>query len=183
MAELNFEATPESVLAYIYAVLHCGIYRAKYLEFLKSDFPAIPFCKNSQTFFAYAALGQKLIDLHLLKNLPNDPNLKVNFVEGLGEFMIAKITPPSATSNLLILQTSQNQIIEFSGVDKTTYDLEIGSYKPIDKWLKYRINDQVLLDLEDISHLKNMIISLKNTAALMAEIKGLNAGYTKSNST
>ena len=91
--------------------------------------------------------------------------------------MIAKITPPSVTSNLLILQTSQNQIIEFSGVDKTTYDLEIGSYKPIDKWLKYRINDQVLLDLEDISHLKNMIISLKNTAALMAEIKGLNAGY------
>ena len=177
LAELNFATTPESVLAYIYAVLHCGIYRAKYLEFLKSDFPAIPFCKNSQTFFTYAALGQKLIDLHLLKNLPNDPNLKVNFVEGLGEFVIAKITPPSVTSNLLILQTTQNQIIEFSGVDKTTYDLEIGSYKPIDKWLKYRINDQVFLDLEDISHLKNMIISLKNTAALMAEIKGLNAGY------
>ncbi|EAL2081791.1 DNA methyltransferase, partial [Campylobacter jejuni] len=42
--------SPEDILGYIYAVLFHKIYREKYLDFLKIDFPKIPFTKDKNTF-------------------------------------------------------------------------------------------------------------------------------------
>src|SRR5690606_25641264 len=42
---------PEDILDYIYAVLHSPAYRDKYKEFLKIDFPRIPYPTSSKTFF------------------------------------------------------------------------------------------------------------------------------------
>ncbi|EIZ3738814.1 N-6 DNA methylase, partial [Campylobacter jejuni] len=41
--------SPEDILGYIYAVLFHKIYREKYLDFLKIDFPKIPFTKDKNT--------------------------------------------------------------------------------------------------------------------------------------
>ncbi|MDR1554237.1 MAG: N-6 DNA methylase, partial [Prevotellaceae bacterium] len=65
--KLTFNPAPEEILAYIYGVLHSKRYREKYVEFLKTDFPAVPMTTHKETFDKYATLGQKLIDLHLLK--------------------------------------------------------------------------------------------------------------------
>jgi len=80
-SQLNFASkpSPEHIMAYIYAILHCPLYRQKYLEFLKTDFPAIAFTQNEKIFYDYQNLGQKLIDFHLLKNLPDDREIKVSF--------------------------------------------------------------------------------------------------------
>jgi len=51
--------TPEEIFYYIYAVLYSNIYRAKYAEFLKTDFPRIPFTKNYKFFNGMGELGQK----------------------------------------------------------------------------------------------------------------------------
>ena len=40
-------------MGYIYAVLHSPNYREKYLEFLKIDFPRIPFVDDEKTFENY----------------------------------------------------------------------------------------------------------------------------------
>lgn len=42
--------SPEDILGYIYAVLFHKIYREKYLDFLKIDFPKIPFVENKKNF-------------------------------------------------------------------------------------------------------------------------------------
>ena len=163
-------------MAYIYAVLHCPIYRTRYLEFLKSDFPKIPFAKNQEIFEQYSKLGQELIDFHLLK-ITDDKEIKVSFDDDLRDFVIAKITPPNHTNKDLTLQTVDKKIITFENIGKEIYDFEIGSYRPIDKWLKYRIKDQVSLGFDDIFHIKKMIISIKNTILIMKKIEQLNAKY------
>lgn len=42
--------SPENILGYIYAVLFHKNYREKYLDFLKIDFPKIPFVENKKNF-------------------------------------------------------------------------------------------------------------------------------------
>jgi len=162
---LDFKPSPEKILAYIYAVLHSPDYRKKYIEFLKTDFPAVPFVKDKATFEKYAKLGQKLIDLHLLKNLPNDKEIKASNIPQTN-FTIESI---HHNNDELFLHTTQKQNISFSGVTSQIYDFEIGSYKPIEKWLKYRIKDEVSLCAEDLKHLKEMIIAVKGTLEVMGE--------------
>ena len=59
---------PEEILDYIYAVLHSPAYREKYKEFLKIDFPRVPYPKDKKTFKALVALGTELRLLHLLES-------------------------------------------------------------------------------------------------------------------
>ncbi|EDP7384835.1 N-6 DNA methylase, partial [Campylobacter jejuni] len=67
--------SPEDILGYIYAVLFHKIYREKYLDFFKIDFPKIPFTKDKNTFKNLSKLGLKLVNLHLLKNDELDFNV------------------------------------------------------------------------------------------------------------
>lgn len=55
---------PEQVFFYIYAVLYSNTYRTKYAEFLKSDFPRIPFTGKYKLFAKIAAYGEQLAKLH-----------------------------------------------------------------------------------------------------------------------
>lgn len=167
---LSFKPSPEDIMAYIYGVMHSLTYRAKYIEFLKIDFPAIPFLKDKDIFYTYAKSGQKLIDLHLLKSDLTDKEIKVNFDDKLKDFIIEKIEAPKVDKSELILKTIDGKVISVKGLSKKIYDFEIGSYKPIDKWIKYRIKDKVELGLGDLKHIKDMVISIKKTIEIMGEI-------------
>lgn len=59
--------SPETILGYIYAVLHHKDYKEKYLDFLKIDFPKIPFVKSKEKFLELSKLGLKLINVHLMR--------------------------------------------------------------------------------------------------------------------
>ena len=52
------KTTPENIFDYIYAVLHSPTYREKYKEFLKIDFPRVPYPKNKKQFEILVALGK-----------------------------------------------------------------------------------------------------------------------------
>ena len=58
--------TPEAILGYIYAVLFHKDYRQKYLDFLKIDFPKIPFVESKEKFIKLSKLGLELMSLHLM---------------------------------------------------------------------------------------------------------------------
>jgi len=60
--------TPETIFHYCYAVLYAPTYREKYADFLRADFPRIPFPADSKLFSKLAALGERLVGLHLLKS-------------------------------------------------------------------------------------------------------------------
>lgn len=56
------------LLDYIYAVLHSPTYRETYKEFLKIDFPRVPYPKDSNIFGNWFNLGGELRQIHLLES-------------------------------------------------------------------------------------------------------------------
>lgn len=178
--KLSFQPTPEELLSYIYAVLHSSVYRTKYIEFLKTDFPAIPMTQNQEIFEKYAKEGQKLIDVHLMNKIVDDKSIKVSFDGTVSNFVITNIIEPSATESVLSLITADNKNIKFEGVTQEIYNFEIGSYRPIDKWLKYRKQDHVILNIiNDVMHIKNMALAIKETIKIMAIISSYGEDYLK----
>ena len=59
---------PIDILDYIYAVLHSPTYREKYKEFLKIDFPRVPYPKDKDTFWQLVKLGGEIRQIHLLES-------------------------------------------------------------------------------------------------------------------
>jgi predicted helicase len=69
LAECYGEApSPEAILGYVYAVLYSRPYRDHFREFLRRDFPRIPFPRCREVFDQAAELGTELIGLHLLED-------------------------------------------------------------------------------------------------------------------
>jgi predicted helicase len=65
---LSKSAIAEAPLQYAYAVFHSPLYRSRYGEFLKSDFPRLPLPGRTDLFRDLARLGGELIALHLLES-------------------------------------------------------------------------------------------------------------------
>jgi predicted helicase len=180
LASLYWSPEPEDVLAYIYAVLHSNFYRKKYIAFLKIGFPAIPMTKNQSVFDKYAALGKILVNLHLLKNLPPDTSIKVSLGDVKGDFHIEKLEFDGSKIYLSVSsanKTSHGGLITFEGIASAVFNFEIGSRKPIDLWIKSRIKDKVALTIDDLQHIKNVVLAIKQTIAVMEKIELLGEEY------
>jgi predicted helicase len=57
---------PEDIFAYIYAVLYSPAYRARYVEFLKIDFPRVPLVSDGSLFRDLVEKGSNLIAVHIM---------------------------------------------------------------------------------------------------------------------
>lgn len=153
------ETTPEEILAYIYAVLHSPSYRERYKEFLKVDFPRIPLPKTAKEFNRLTAIGQQLIDLHLMNNtqswkctttFPEVGSQQVDFQEWKdGQVWI-------------------NDKQYFGNVPESVWEFYIGGYQPAQKWLKDRKGRT--LSFDEIKHYLHIIHALEETERLMKEI-------------
>ncbi len=120
--------TPEEVLAYIYAVLHSENYREKYAEFLKINFPNIPFVKDYKEFKELVVLGEELINIHLMKTVQKRNIAKFETSgSDLVEFIKYK------DEKLFI---NKNQF--FDNICAEIWDFSIGGYQVLDKWLRSR---------------------------------------------
>jgi len=82
-------AKPEKIFYYIYAVLYSNTYRIKYADFLKIDFPRIPFTKDYKLFSKMAEFGKNLVDLHLLKSIEIDQPIAK--FQGKGDERVEKL--------------------------------------------------------------------------------------------
>ncbi len=182
LKKLDFAPSPEEIMAYIYAVLHAPIYREKYLEFLKSDYPSVPMTINREVFTQYAQLGQELIALHLLQPEKIQANSIFCKINAKGkEFTITKIHEPTGNdagiNDILSLDCGKDENISFTGITKDIYNFEIGSYRPIDKWLKYRIKDKYALNHDDLNHIKLMASAISQTIIIMGKLNDLGELY------
>jgi hypothetical protein len=152
----------------------------------------VPITTDKSIFEKYAKQGQKLIDLHLLKKdalhvaegsrvgARNDGIIPIKVNGDIEEnFIIDKIDKIVYENEILYLHTTDNKKITFEGITEEIYNFEIGSYKPIDKWLKYRKKDSVLLTSKDLQHIKEMAIAIKETINIMGEIEELDENYLK----
>ena len=64
----NNEIKEEDIFYYTYGILNTPLYRELFSDFLKTDFPHVPFPKNLQSFENMARLGKKLGELHIMKS-------------------------------------------------------------------------------------------------------------------
>ena len=74
LADAQERVPPEDIFDYIYGVLHSPAYRAKFKEFLKSDFPRIPYPKDAAEFARFRDAGRALRETHLMRDAaPREP--------------------------------------------------------------------------------------------------------------
>lgn len=155
----NSSFAPVDILDYIYAVLHSPAYRAKYGEFLKTDFPRIPYPSGEKEFRRLAALGGELRQLHLPQN-PASAELITEYPQS-GDNVVRK--PQYKDGRVYISETQY-----FGKVPLSAWEFYIGGYQPAQKWLKDRKGR--MLGYDDQQHYQRIIACLMETARLMEEI-------------
>lgn len=153
--------TPEDIFDYIYAVLHSPNYREKYKEFLKIDFPRVPYPQNTESFKELVVLGGELRALHLLES----PKLKdfVTTFPASGSDTVEAKYPKYKDGNVYINDTQY-----FGGVPEIAWNFYIGGYQPAQKWLKDRRSRK--LSNTDIEHYQKIIVALAETGRIMGGI-------------
>ena len=173
------EATPEDIFDYIYGVLHSPSYRVKYKEFLKVDFPRIPYPKDLSEFEHFRSFGNQLRELHLMHSVPD---LHVTFPES-GSMLVEKADfslsgapcvsaadplslAPESDSGIGIVRINATQY--FANVPREAWEFYIGGYQPAQKWLKDRKGRT--LSFDDIKHYCKIISVLIETKAIMEKI-------------
>ncbi|RJT24258.1 DNA methyltransferase [Chakrabartia godavariana] len=156
------DARPDEVKVfdYIYGVLHSPAYRETYAEFLKIDFPRVPFPRDPETFKAVSEKGEALRRLHLMEDAAiGDTPFPF---EGDGDSVVDK---PNLENGKVWINATQG----FAGVSQTAWDFHIGGYQPAQKWLKDRKGRA--LGWDDIRHYQKIIKILGETHRLMGEIE------------
>jgi predicted helicase len=151
--------SPLDILDYIYAVLHSPTYREKYKEFLKIDFPCVPYPKDAAAFWQLVKLGGAIRQIHLLQSPVVEKYITQYPIDGNNE--VKKIIYKEG--NVFINDTQY-----FANVPPTAWNFYIGGYQPAQKWLKDRKERK--LEFDDILHYQKIIVALTETDRLMKEI-------------
>ncbi len=159
---------PIDLLDYIYAVLHSPTYREKYKEFLKIDFPRVPYPKDVTTFWNLVKLGGQIRQIHLLES-PTVENYITQYPIN-GDNVVSKVkyekNSPTFQGRVYINDTQY-----FDNVPEIAWNFYIGGYQPAQKWLKDRKDRK--LEFDDILHYQKIIVALSETDRLMREIDAL----------
>jgi predicted helicase len=163
------EPTPEALFHYIYAVLYAPAYRAKYAEFLKADFPRIPFPAEAKLYRKLVALGEKLVALHLLKS-PDLDSPACRF-EGEGDGFVGKDKTPGLRYDAGEQRVYINAKQHFAPVSEAVWAYQVGGYQVCEKWLKDRRGHR--LELDDIRTYCRIVTALARTLALQEQIDAL----------
>lgn len=153
--------TPDEVAVfdYIYGVLHCPAYRETYAEFLKTDFPRIPWPATPDEFWDISAKGTALRKLHLMEpaSIGDTP---YPFM-GEGDSVVDK---PHFKDGKAWINATQY----FDHAPEVSWGFHIGGYQPAQKWLKDRKG--CALSFEDVKHYQRILKILSETDRIMGEI-------------
>ncbi len=192
---------PEDILQYVYAVLHSPTYRERYAEFLKIDFPRVPFTGELKLFRALCKKGADLVALHLMEDdyaaaswmanggsaasplrhaLPTYPIRGSNAVGPVFYLPPGSSTPgqtqPTAEGRVYISRDRPGRPGQyFDGVPQEVWEFYVGGYQVCEKWLKDRKGRT--LSLEERTHYPRVVAALRETIRLMQEIDDAIPGW------
>ncbi len=159
------EFSEVDILDYIYAVLHSPTYREKYKEFLKIDFPRVPYPKDKETFWQLVKLGEEIRQIHLLESPTVEKYITQYPIGGNNEVSKPRFISTSLDERGKVYI---NETQYFDTVPEEAWNFYIGGYQPAQKWLKDRKGRT--LEYEDIKHYQKIIVALSETDRLMKEI-------------
>ena len=155
---------PEDIFYYIYAVFYSNTYRSKYAEFLKTDFPRVPFTKDERLFKKLSEYGKGLADLHLMRS-PELDSPVIKF-QGTGDKRVDKIKYDKKGESVYI-----NKDQYFEGLKENIWEYRIGGYQVCDKWLKDR--KERILSLDDVKHYCKVATAVEHTINIQKSIDGI----------
>lgn len=158
------EPTPEEVFNFIYAILYANAYRKKYAEFLKTDFPRVPFTTDVKLFQRLAQKGAQLVELHLLTSAKLDN--PISKCEGSGSLQVVKVSYDPKTKRVYI-----NPDKYFSGVPSDVWDYHIGGYQVCEKWLKDRKGRT--LSSEEVATYTKVVTAIAETIKIQESLDDL----------
>ena len=150
---------PIDLLDYVYAVLHSSSYCQTYSEYLKTDFPRVPYPDNRDQFRALAGIGADLRVVHLLEH--RDLNQLITEYPRSGDHRIDQVKKKEDRVYI-------NKTQYFAGVPDDAWNCYIGSYQPAQKYLKARKGRALTSD--EITHYQKIIVVLTKTKALRQRI-------------
>jgi predicted helicase len=159
------EISPEEILYYIYGILYSNIYREKYSEFLKIDFPRIPFTSDYKTFSRMAETGNKLANLHLMKE-ESIVTLVAKYNGSGDNNRVEKIVYDEVKKIISI-----NPQKYFSNVSSEVWSYHIGGYQVLKKYLDDRAKAQN--EIGDEKHYCRMITAITNTIEIQEQIDNI----------
>ena len=161
---------PIDILDYIYAVLHSPTYREKYKEFLKIDFPRVPYPKNKEIFWQLVRLGGEIRQIHLLESPKVEEYITSYPIDGDNTITtkIGKKDWEITDKENQLGRIWINETQYFENIPLVAWEFYIGGYQPAQKWLKDRKGR--ILNFEDILHYQKIIVALYETDRLMKEI-------------
>jgi predicted helicase len=122
---------PEDVFDYIYGVLHSPEYRRRYAEFLKIDFPRVPWPKGRSIFKKVCAVGGQLVKLHLMEAEVLEDERRWPGFAVVGESLVEKGYPKyvahaeRAEKGRVYINKEQY----FEGVRPEVWEFHIGGYQ------------------------------------------------------
>ena len=159
--------TPETILGYIYATLYHKGYRQKYIDFLRIDYPKIPFVNDKGVFLKMSELGNALIDLHLMKEIPaskggiGEPTYDKGIDKAKWNTAISKIAYKADNKRLYA-----NETLYFADVEQGVWEYKIGGYQVLDKYLKSHKGEDI-----DFIHFKKVIQILSATLDIEKQLE------------
>ena len=153
--------SPEEIFYYIYAVLYSETYRTRYAEFLKIDFPRVPFTKDYTLFRKMSEYGHRLVDLHLLKSAELDS--PIARFQGKGDNRVEKPKYDEKAEMVYLNKTRY-----FEGIPPDVWTYQIGGYQICDKWLKDR--KERILSLDEIQTYCRIVTAIRKTIEIQKDI-------------
>lgn len=153
---------PETLFDYVYGVLHSAKYRKDYEEFLKIDFPRVPYPEDAPSFRRREKFGEKLRLLHLLEATVSQQGLAHYDVEGS-----SKVEKLKYEGGKVWINDTQY----FGNVPVSVWEFYIGGYQPAQKYLKDRKGRT--LNYDEIEHYRKIICVLQETIEVMNEVDGV----------
>jgi hypothetical protein len=134
-------------------------YRLKYKDFLKTDFPRVPYPHSKEDFWRLVDSGEKLRDLHLMK-----VDYAADSWTGYPEQGTNKVEYVARNDNKVFINEAQY----FDNVLEEVWEMYIGAYQPAQKYLKDRKG--TILSIDEIRHYQKIVLSLSKTVEVVNEI-------------
>lgn len=166
-ARYDYHYSPEEILGYIYAVLNAPTYRRRYAEFLRIDFPRIPFPASAEDFETLSALGWALVQAHLLSD---PPRRGLADYQGKGDHTVEHVRWSAKDQRISINETQS-----FVPVPEEVWNFQVGGYQVIDKYLKSRRGRT--LSLNEINHVGRIADALDFT---IGQVERIDTAYAQS---
>ena len=162
---------PISFFAFVYAQLHSLSYRKRYAEFLRRDFPRVFATPYPDLFHSLNVLGSSLLAFHTL-DFDLAKYEAIPFIQGSLPLSVEKV---AYDGDVVWLDKGKSKGVV--GISEKLWNFRIGSYCPLEKWLKDRQakggknpRPGRKLTKEDIEHYQKMVVAIRETIRLMGEI-------------